>query len=59
MNQRIQELALQVYGTQVTAQEIKFADMIVRECAKVADNHMSGPGCVIRDNIKEHFGVEE
>ena len=34
MNERIRQLALQVYGTQATEQEIKFAELIVRECLK-------------------------
>ena len=36
MNERIKELAEQVYGTQATEQEIKFAELIVRECMKEA-----------------------
>jgi hypothetical protein len=32
MNERIKELAEQVYGTQATEQEIKFAELIVQEC---------------------------
>ena len=33
----------------------KFAELIVRECAKVADGGWADPG----HQIKEHFGVEE
>jgi hypothetical protein len=33
MNERIKELTEQVYGTEATEQEIKFAKLIVRECA--------------------------
>ena len=32
MNERIRELAEQVYGTQATEQEIKLAELIVKEC---------------------------
>ena len=32
MNERIRQFALQVYGTQATEQEIKFAELIVAEC---------------------------
>jgi hypothetical protein len=32
MNKRIRELAEQVYGSAATAQEIKFAELIVAEC---------------------------
>ena len=34
MNERIRELAEQVYGTQATEQEIKFAELIIRECVE-------------------------
>ena len=33
----------------------KFAELIVRECAKVADGGWADPG----HQIKQHFGVEE
>jgi len=33
----------------------KFAELIVRECAKVADGDWADPG----HQIKQHFGVEE
>ena len=70
MNERIQQLALQVYGTQATEQEIKFAELIVRECTKVIvhGGYWSGGPlgpkrqCTppeIAQMIKEHFGVEE
>ena len=59
MNERIRELAEQVYGTQATEQEIKFAELIVRECC-IALNPMlrdmisRGQGV---DMIKLHFGM--
>jgi hypothetical protein len=37
MNERIKELAEQVYGSAATAQEIKFAELIVRECASICE----------------------
>ena len=37
MNERINELALQVYGTQVTEQEIKFALLLIKECISIVD----------------------
>ena len=42
----------------------KFAEMIVRECAKVSErtgalNEANFEGEMIADAIKEHFGVEE
>ncbi len=36
MNERIKELAEQVYGSAATAQEIKFAELIVAECNKIS-----------------------
>jgi len=38
MNQRIKELAKQVYGSSATAQEIKFAELIVSECITLMDD---------------------
>jgi hypothetical protein len=65
MNERIRELAEQVYGTQATEQEIKFAELIVRKCAKVSEDDITdGDACCtntayrIASQIKEHFGVE-
>lgn len=42
----------------------KFAEMIVRECARVSErtgslNEADYEGEMIADAIKEHFGVEE
>ena len=41
----------------------KFAELIVRECIDIAYEYdapkMSGPGMIIGNRIKEHFGVEE
>ena len=64
MNERIKELAEQVYGTQATEQEIKFAELIVRECVKVCRDQPNVYALKTdRDNcaiaIEEHFGVEE
>ena len=69
MNERIREIAEQVYGTQATEQEIKFALLIVRECARVAiakqtendiDNIVSkNPAKDFAYALVEHFGVEE
>jgi hypothetical protein len=64
MNERIQELAEQCYehdqswtgvGQRIFNKE-KFALLIVRECAKVADS-ITPP--IVSDLILEHFGVEE
>jgi hypothetical protein len=64
MNEKIKELADQ--STEVseplsgnlcpdTPDLAKFAELIVRECAKVADKGWADPG----HQIKQHFGVEE
>ena len=59
MNERIRELAEQVYGSQATEQEIKFAELIFRECANQVDWILAEGGKTQGDLIKEHFGVEE
>ena len=69
MNERIKELAEQVYGTQATIEEIKFAELIVKECAEVCYDHSNAAGGVdtafgygykdCGDDIKRNFGVEE
>jgi hypothetical protein len=68
MNERIEELAEQAekyaddnfkgenFWTQ--AYESKFAELIVRECADIADEY-DGVGSTIVSRIKKHFGVEE
>ena len=37
MNERIRQLAEQVYGTQATEQEIKFAEMLINECISIVE----------------------
>jgi nuclear transport factor 2 (NTF2) superfamily protein len=76
MEQRIEQLALkcgawhQVYGNRNFMFDEhfdieKFAELIVRECALIADTERSnsiGCGYITKTNgmkIKEHFGVEE
>jgi hypothetical protein len=57
MNERIKELAEQVYGSAATAQEIKFAELIIQKCAMIGNYAYDGgeyPGKM----IKEYFGVE-
>jgi hypothetical protein len=59
MNERIRELLEQVGVKFVVmpkdTEYEKFAELIVRECAKVADGGWADPG----HQIKQHFGVEE
>jgi hypothetical protein len=66
MNERIRQIAEQVYGSAATEQEIKFAELIVRECMDVVldkdGKEWAGYVHVCReesaDMIKKHFGVE-
>jgi hypothetical protein len=56
MNERIKELAIEAGYDMDMQQHQKFAELIVRECAKVAYKRSvhSGPS-----DILKHFGVEE
>ena len=61
MNERIRQLAEQVYGTQATEQEIKFAELIIQQCGVALSpmlRDMVSRGQAF-DLIKDHFGVEE
>ena len=74
MNERIKQLAVEagmIVGepngfdmTRLMPKEVKFAELIVKECAKVIFEtqvdyiEMDGMHR-IRDNVKEHFGVTE
>ena len=68
MNEQIQKLAEQVYGSQATEQEIKFAELIVAECILTIQMGITRDGHntekYLRSmkhlkDIKQHFGVEE
>jgi len=64
MNERIQELAKQIYGTAATEQEIRFAMLIVRECAKFMDENSGYDDANNAwhpepEDMLKHFGVEE
>ena len=63
MNERIRELLEQAGVKYVTMPEDtvyeKFAELIVRECAKVADIADENKCEWIGGNILTHFGVEE
>lgn len=60
MNQKIKELALQAGGSHypdVGGKTLeKFAELIVRECAEIAD---TAEPFLSSDLIKQHFGVTE
>ena len=70
MNERIKELALQIYGSQATEQEIKFAELIVGECitriegcATIPDDDEFVKGynkgvSKVASQVKHHFGVK-
>jgi hypothetical protein len=66
MNERIQELLIEahkqtdggIYNGHISVWTEKFAELIVRECADIADEY-DGVGSTIVSRIKKHFGVEE
>ena len=63
MNKRIIELAIEA-GIYTNKSEMlhKFAELIVRECADVANDHNSeveGVTLGVGRALKQHFGVEE
>jgi len=71
MNQRFDEIEKQSYtevqhergGTYMAFDKQKFAELIVRECAEVADKEYNVPGCgyITKTKgmrIREHFGVD-
>jgi hypothetical protein len=63
MNERIKELALEADklwdGASPEDSEWceKFAELIVKECAKIADDNFNKGFCPVGDYIKQHFGV--
>jgi hypothetical protein len=64
MNERIKELIKQV-GTDVSGKWMnvdnseKLAELIVRECVKVADHSNVNGKSIIGERIKHHFGLGE
>ncbi len=68
MNERIRELIKQATHVEEpdglflreVFDQAKFAELIVRECAGVSENHKGmNDKYFIADAIKKHFGVEE
>ena len=68
MNERIRELSKQAYelqrhkhGGYFTQQLLldAFAELIVKECAELANEETSLPYDSYSEKIKRHFGVEE
>jgi hypothetical protein len=60
MNERIRELAIEAgfYANPDVEKFEKFAELIVQECANIADEY-DGVGSTIVSRIKKHFEVEE
>jgi hypothetical protein len=62
MNERIKELAEKsgiVYLSSIHPDTLdKFAELIIKECAKLADDNYNAGFCPVGGFIKEHFGVE-
>jgi hypothetical protein len=66
MNERIQQLLIEahkqtdggIYTGHLSVWTEKFAELIVRECADIADEY-DGVGSTIVSRIKKHFEVEE
>ena len=71
MNERIKQLAEQAFFDESTSRPStkmytfsehkmeKFAELIIRECAKIADSADESACEWIGGNILTHFGVEE
>ena len=63
MNKRIQQLAneagLLFQRDKLSYEELKFAELIVKECANQVDWILAEGGKTQGDLIKEHFGVEQ
>jgi hypothetical protein len=57
MNHQIRILAEQIYGSQVTNQEQKFAELIVHECMEVVSKKCASPTAY--NALVEHFYGEE
>jgi len=61
MNERIKELEKRCWDNQTNHLNTeKFAELIVKECAKLVEENMDPQNAWITPRyIKEHFGVEE
>jgi hypothetical protein len=63
MNERIKELAeesgLSYLSSVHPSMLEKFAELIVQECSKVADDNFDKGLCPVGDYIKQHFGVDQ
>ena len=62
MKEKIKELALECYNPYSNFDHEKFAELIVGECADIAQQHNKSPVAAplaIGHVIREHFGVKE
>lgn len=65
MNKRIKKFAKEVFGASIDYEPFlatdveKFAEAIVKECAKVGDSGDPLQDGEIARMIKQHFGIEE
>jgi hypothetical protein len=61
-NPKIQEL-IKSMGIIPESEQYEIAERVVKECMDIAYEYdapkMSGPGMIIANRIKQHFGVEE
>lgn len=63
MTNRVFEIALQTGGStypEVNSERLqRFAELIVEECAKLADEDSSYPYNTYGDKIRSHFGLKD
>jgi hypothetical protein len=57
MSTRITKLAHQVYGSDITAQDLVFAELIIRECAEQVNSIYKQGGGTYGESILNHFGL--
>lgn len=58
MNERIKEIYLECYRPYSTFDYDKFAELIVRKCAELADEPTSRPYESYGEKIRKNFGVD-
>lgn len=54
-----QAIVVEPHGVRGELDPVKFAELIVRECAEVAGCNAHVSGFSLGDLIKQHFGVEQ
>lgn len=59
MNEQIKKIALECYNPYSSFDINKFAELMVEECANIADQYTRDGDWDIAKIIKRHFGVEE